>query len=94
MPGSLWRVLYIYSLAKAHEALHIALTYAPADQHLATSKQIPNRSEPQTSTTQYYVMMSSKWQRLEAGTIVSDNSNNGSPGYHAEAHITGLPVGK
>ena len=36
-------------------------------------------------------MMSSKWQRLEAGTSVSDNSNNGSPGYHAEAHITGLP---
>ena len=24
-PGSLWRVLYIYSLAKAHEALQIAL---------------------------------------------------------------------
>ena len=36
-------------------------------------------------------MMSSKRQRLEAGTSVSDNSNNGSPGYHAEAHITGLP---
>ena len=36
-------------------------------------------------------MMSSKWQRLEAGTSGSDNRNNGSPGYHAEAHITGLP---
>ena len=35
--------------------------------------------------------MSSKRQRSEACTSVSGNSNNGSPGSHAEAHITGLP---
>ena len=36
-------------------------------------------------------MMSSKRQRSEAGTSVSDNSNDGSPGSHAEEYITGLP---
>ena len=37
-------------------------------------------------------MSSKRQRRLEAGTSGSDNSNDGSPGSHAEAHnITGLP---